>query len=190
MSYESRKAQADAFREKIDMDLVKGVLSNCRYCKKINPQKHKQHCAECFLEKEGIIDKVPKFDMVLFKENPEECERQREERELIIENNIRKGELVSQCSAMFTAAYYIASQKLLENEDVKCQNIALEDKCNKFGRPSKLSSRTFLYITHWKNADPKPSYNALSKIVKVSTTQVIRDLKELGWIVTDEYIEQ
>jgi len=193
VSQKSREAQANAFKEKVDMNLVKNVLCHCKYCKKINPHKLRQHCKECFLETEGIIDKLPKCDMNLLKENPEESKRQQAEKELIIEKNIRIGELLTQCSTLFTAAYSIAGTKISDNEFIQCQNIALEDKCKRFGRPSGLSSRTFLYTTYWKNADPKPSYHALSKIVKVSTTQVVRDLKQLGWItddVVETYIEE
>lgn len=190
MSYQSRKAQADAFREKVDTYLVKHTLSKCRYCLYINPNKNTKHCEECFLLNAGIIDEIPKPNMVLYKDNPEEYKRQQADRELIIEKNMRVGELVDKCSDFLNAAHYVAGQQLTENQFIQSQNVALEDKCNRFGRPSKLSSRTFLYITHWKNADPKPSYNALSKIVKVSTTQVIRDLKELGWIAADKYIDE
>ena len=195
MSKKSRDAQANAFKEKVDRDLVRHTFSNCRICRYINPSKSTKHCEECILLNAGIIDEIPKPNPILIKNDLEEFERKQAEkekadRELIIEKNMRVGELLSKCSDMVNGAYFLACQKHTDSEFIKCQNIALEDKCNRFGRPSKLSSRTFLYITHWKNADPKPSYNALSKIVKVSTTQVIRDLKELGWIAADKYIDE
>ena len=199
MSQKSREAQANAFKEKVDLDLVRHTLSKCKYCFNINPYHHAKQCEDCILLSAGIIDEIPKPDITLFRSDLDETEREKAkkeieqknvEKELMIEKNMRVAELLNQCSDMLNALYYIAGQKHIDNEFIQCQNIALEDKCNRFGRPSKLSSRTFLYITHWKNADPKPSYNALSKIVKVSTTQVIRDLKELGWIAADKYIDE
>lgn len=151
MSYEDRKAQADAFIEKIDRDLVKHAFCNCRICWYVNPNKLTKHCEDCILLREGIIEPIPKPNINQFLSGVDETEKEKEKkeqekRELIIEKNMRIGELLSKCSDMLTAATYLANQKIVENEFVQCQNIALEDKCNRFGRPSKLSSRTFLYI--------------------------------------------
>ena len=61
-----------------------------------------------------------------------------------------------------------------------------EEKMSKLGRPSNFNSRTLSYMVYYQNAgDNKPTISDLARLLKISHTQVRRDLKALGWLEED-----
>ena len=193
MSYEDRKAQADALKTKLHNLFMSSSLLQCEECAIVNPTTDKKYCKDCFLIEMGLIDSPP-FITTSYSENPEEYAKQKKMVDDIKQKNLLIGSLVSHSNCMLRSACSLLLEERNDNEKLKNANKCIieestklyeekqivDDKFKKLGRPSAFSKRYDLYCKHYLGVSNPPSYNQLAKIVGVSRQQVIRDLKRMG----------